>query len=129
MHYDYDSATNTYKRSYESGVSHDVYECPAEDLGERNPEDVCTLTQISPSVVVAIVVEEGKASDGYHESISTIGSGSAYIFQNGGVIAGTWRKDSINDQIKFFDESGDEVGLAPGQTFVSAVPTYGSVEY
>ena len=29
----------------------------------------------------------------------------------------------------FFDKNGNEVSLAPGQTFVSAVPAYGSVEY
>ena len=33
------------------------------------------------------------------------------------------------EQIKFFDESGREIALAPGQTFVTAVPAYGSVEY
>lgn len=129
VHYDYNAETNTYNRSYESGVAHDVYECPAEDLGERNPEDVCDLVQLSPSVVIAMMVEEGKADDGYHESIGTIGSGRAYIFQNGIAIAGTWNKDSINDQIRFYDENSKEVYLVPGQTFISAVPNYGSVEY
>ena len=128
-HYTYDAETNTYLRSYENGASHDVYRCSAEDLGERNPEDVCELGQLAPSVVVAIKVAERKASDNYHESIDTIGSGEAYIFQNGTAIKGTWRKDSRQDQIKFTDEEGNEVKLAPGQTFVSAVPNYGSVEY
>lgn len=129
VHYDYDQATNTYNRSYESGMAHEVYACTAEDLGERNPEDVCTLTQISPAVVVAMVVGERKASDGYHESIDAIGSGDVYIFQNGGVITGAWTKNSRDDQIKFLDENGGEISLAPGQTFISAVPNYGSVEY
>lgn len=128
-HYTYDAETNTYLRSYENGASHDVYRCSAEDLGERNPEDVCELGQLAPSVVVAIKVAERKASDNYHESIDAIGSGEAYIFQNGTAIKGTWRKDSRQDQIKFTDEEGNEVKLAPGQTFVSAVPNYGSVEY
>ena len=128
-HYTYDAETNTYLRSYENGASHDVYRCSAEDLGERNPEDVCELGQLAPSVVVAIKVAERKASDNYHESIDAIGSGEAYIFQNGTAIKGTWRKDSRQDQIKFADEEGNEVKLAPGQTFVSAVPNYGSVEY
>ena len=34
-----------------------------------------------------------------------------------------------NGEIKFFDENGEEVALAPGQTFISAVPEYGGVEY
>lgn len=129
VHYDYDTATNTYKRSYASGEAHEVYQCEAVDLGEKNPEDVCTLTQLSPSVVIAMVVQEGKAADGYHEAITTVGSGKAYIFQNGTAIEGTWNKASIDEQIKFIDDSGKEVALAPGQTFITAVPAYGSVEY
>ena len=129
MHYDYNMETNTYNRSYGSGVAHDVYECDAVDLGEKNPEDVCRLTQISPAVVVAMVVQESKAADNYHESITTIGTGDAYIFQNGTVIKGSWAKGAKDQQIKFFGEDGAEIALAPGQTIVSAVPAYGSVEY
>lgn len=129
VNYDYNTATNSYERSYESGSSHDVYDCPAENLGEPNPEDVCTLKQISPKVVVAMVVQERKASDNYHEDITAIGSGKAYIFQNGVAIAGSWAKSSWGEQIKFFDGDGNEVALAPGQTFIEAIPTYGSVEY
>lgn len=127
--YSYDLNTNTYFRGYESGIAHEVYTCPSENLGERNPEDVCTLTQVNPSVVIAMVVSEKRASDNYHEDITAIGSGDAYIFQNGIVIKGTWNKSSRNEQIKFLDQEGNEIKLAPGQTFVSAVPTYGSVEY
>lgn len=129
VNYNYDLESNTYLRSYESGAPHEVYECPPEYLGERNPEDVCSLTQLAPSVVVAMVVSERKASDNYHEDITTIGSGDAYIFQNGTVERGTWRKGSKEEQIKFLDADGEEILLAPGQTFVSAVPSYGSVDF
>ena len=129
VNYTYDINSNTYLRSYESGARQDVYECPAENLGERNPEDVCTLTQVAPSVVIAMIVNERRASDNYHEDITAVGSGDAYVFQNGTVIKGTWRKNTRADQIQFFDTAGNEVKLAPGQTFISAVPTYGSVDY
>lgn len=127
--YDYNSATNTYNRSYGSGEPHSVYVCPTEDLGERNPEDACTLSQISPSVVIAMIVHETRASDNYHEAITTIGSGDAYIFQNGIAIKGTWNKASKEAQIEFKNESGNIIELAPGQTFISAVPHYGGVAY
>ena len=129
VNYAYDASTNSYKRGYESGVAHEVYECPAEDLGERNPEDVCMLTQMSPNVVIAMVVQESKASDNYHEDIKAVGSGNVYIFQNGTAIKGEWVKGSAAEQIKFYDEDGDEIKLAPGQTFVEAIPSYGSIEY
>lgn len=127
--YNYDPETNSYLRSYADGVKHEVYVCPEEDLGEKNPEDVCELRQMAPKVAIAMMVQEGKSADTYHEAITTIGSGKAYIFQNGGVTEGTWSKTSKFDQIKFLDENGNELKLAPGQTFISAVPNYGSVEY
>ena len=129
VHYEYNAETNTYLRSYESGVSHDVYNCSAEDLGQKNPEDVCTLKQLAPSVVIAMIVAERKAADNYHESIDAVSSGDAYIFQNGIAIKGAWKKTSKQDQIVFTDAEGKEVKLAPGQTFVSAIPKYGNVEY
>lgn len=129
VNYTYDANSNKYLRSYESGASHDVYNCPNEDLGEKNPEDVCELTQMAPSVVIAMVVNEKKAWDNYHEDITAIGSGDAYVFQNGNAVRGTWKKGSAEDQIKFYNSDGEEIKLAPGQTFVSAVPNYGSVDF
>ena len=80
-------------------------------------------------LLVAMMVSERRASDNYHEDITTTGSGTAYIFQNATAIKGTWNKDSNEDEIKFLDADDQEVKLVPGQTFVSAVPNYGSVEY
>ena len=127
--YNYNADSNTYLRSYASGATHYIYECPTEDLGEKNPEDKCTLKQLTPSVVVAIKVSEKRASDNYHEDITVLGSGDAYIFQNGISIKGTWKKPSDGEQIKFYNTDGTEIALAPGQTFIEAVPQYGSVEY
>ncbi len=127
--YHYNESTNSYDRSYMDGDPHEVYNCPAENLGDRNPEEVCELRQLSPSVVIAMFVQEQEAWDHYHEDITTIGSGNVFIFQNGTVITGTWQKDDVYEQIKFFDNEGKEVSLVPGQTWISAVPQYGSVEY
>ena len=129
VNYIYEPATNSYNRYYGDGTPHDIYACPAENLGEANPEDVCTLTQMSPSVVIAMIVPEQRAADGYHEDITAVGSGTAYIFQNGVAIEGTWSKSAREEQIKFQDATGAEIKLAPGQTFISAVPNYGGVEY
>ena len=127
--FNYNSSTNTYDRSYAYGGIHEVYQCPDENLYGKDPQDYCSTTQVSPSVVVAMIVNESLSSDGVHESITTIGSNTAYIFQNGQAIKGTWKKDSRDSQIKFYDGSGNEVSLVPGQTWISAVPEYGSVDY
>ena len=87
------------------------------------------MSQMAPSVVIAMIVQQHRAEDDYHENITTIGSGDAYIFQNGMAIKGAWTKNSREDQIKFTDESGAEIRLAPGQTIISAIPQYGGVDY
>ena len=70
-----------------------------------------------------MIVQEKKASyDNYHEDISSIGAGDAYIFQNGAMIQGTWEKSSKDAQIIFRDATGEEVRLVPGQTWISAIP-------
>lgn len=129
VNYNYNASTNSYERSYENGNPHDIYVCPETNLGEVNPESACTLKQLSPAVVVAMIVKEKRASDNYHEDITTIGSGDAYVFQNGYATKGTWEKKSVAEQIKFYDADKNEVKLAPGQTFIEAIPTYGSVDY
>ncbi len=126
--YDYDAETNTYKRSYETGAPHTVYDCAGQSSGII-PESVCSEVQLNPSVVIVIKVQESLASDNYHEQISTLGAGDAYIFQNGDVIAGTWEKASHDAQIIFRDSEGNEIPLVPGQTWISAIPSQNSVEY
>lgn len=107
--YLYDKTTNTYARS-QAGAPH------------LDRED----GQITPSVVVAMRVDETTVlEDGYRESISTIGSGSAVIFQNGVAINATWHKDSKVGQITFTDAVGADIPLVRGQTWIAAVSNDG----
>lgn len=79
--------------------------------------------QITPSVVIALNVDMTRVmEDGYRESITTTGSGSATIFQNGTVQNVTWTKKDRASQIMFTDVEGKEVPLVRGQTWISAVP-------
>lgn len=126
--YTYDIASNTYLRGYESGEAHQAYECPA-DLKGPNPA-TCAASQLAPSVVAVIRVKQWTDSDGYHQVLDTISNGTATIFQNGTVIEGTWRKSAVNSQIEFLDSAGQPIKLAPGQLWISAIPTsVGSLDY
>lgn len=105
-HYDFDTSTNTYKRS-EGGAAH------------LDRED----GQIAPSVVIVIktpmrLVQE----DGWREQIDTIGSGDGYVFQNGTVTDITWSKAARGDQLIFQDKNGAPVSLVRGQTWITAIP-------
>lgn len=127
--YSYDPVTNTYLRSYQTGDAHLVYHCPT-DLTEPNTKSECgELVQIAPNAIAVMMVQEGTMADGYHEQISTINSGKAYIFQNGSIVEGTWQKSSQQSQIVFRNDFGEEVSFTPGQLWIAAVPQFGSVDW
>jgi len=127
--YHYDLESNSYLRSYASGEAHLAYNCPP-DLSQPNTRTACgEPTQVAPRVIVAMFVQENTANDGYHENITTISSGSALIFQNGGVTEATWSKTAQDSQIVFRDSTNTEIKFAPGQLWIAAVPQYGNVNY
>ncbi len=108
-HYVYNAATNTYDRS-EGGKPHLDREAG----------------QISPRVVIAMKVDESTVfEDGYREDINAIGTGTAYVFQDGTMQQVTWSKPSKTQQITFTDAAGKDVPLARGQTWIAAVPNKG----
>ncbi|OYX41299.1 hypothetical protein B7Y94_05290, partial [Candidatus Saccharibacteria bacterium 32-49-12] len=104
--YTYDPATNLYNR-YQGGAAHIDREAG----------------QISPRVVIVMKAPMAHVfEDGYREQITTIGSGAAYIFQDGTVQEVTWNKPTRTSQINFTNAEGKKVALARGQTWISVVP-------
>lgn len=128
--YQYSPETNTYLRSYASGADHITYTCPEGASVSAPKRDCGDPEQVAPSVVAVMMVDQWLDSDRYHLRTQTIGSGVAYIFQNGTAIEGTWNKASREDQIIFRNKDGQEISFAPGQLWISAVPnSTGSVKY
>ncbi len=104
--YTYSKKTNLYNRS-QGGAKH---------LDREKG-------QISPRVVIAMIVDQHTViEDGPREQIKAIGSGTAHIFQNGNHQKVTWEKKNRRAQITFTDSSGDDVPLARGQTWITAIP-------
>jgi len=103
VRFDYDAATNSYKRAL-AGQPH---------IDERSG------AQLSPKVVVVPVMPQG--SNGKYTTYATVGSGSVYIFQDGVVTEGTWRKESNTAQFTFTGADGAAIGLNPGQTWFTIV--------
>ncbi len=104
VHYDYDKGCNCYPRS-EGGEVHK----------DRESGD-----QLKPKVVIAMKVPTQLGfEDGYREQMTSIGNGTAYIFQDGTATVGSWSKDSQRHQIVFKNDHGQEVKLNPGQTWIS----------
>lgn len=113
VHYDYDLASNSYKRVL-AGKPH---------VDERSKE------QISPKVVVAIVVPFGIAANRVNSVYQTIGNGKTFIFQDGTVTEGTWEKTSGKSQITFKDAAGAPIPFNAGQTWITATSIANNIVY
>jgi hypothetical protein len=104
--YKYDAKNNYYNRS-QAGAAHKDREAG----------------QIRPKVVIVMKIPEKLVfEDGYRQQLSTVGKGTAFIFQEGTVQEVTWSKASRTEQIKFTDKEGKDVPLVRGQTWLTAVP-------
>lgn len=116
VEWNYDAASNLYKR-VNGGVPHT----------DKNTDE-----QLTASTVVAAMVDESPANDGYpggHLLYDLVGTGDAYIFMNGKVIEGTWTKESEEDAMVFSDDKGKELELVRGKIWVSIVPTGNKITY
>lgn len=113
VHYVYNAKTNSYLRS-EGGVAH---------------KDWRSNKQLSPDVVVAFVIPRGISSDGEHTNYTTTGSGVAYVFQDGRVARVRWKKSGRTNEFHLIDANGDPFKLNPGQTWLTAVDSVGSVNF
>ncbi len=112
--WEYDSATNEYKRST-GGQAHLDHE---------------TGEQIRAKTVVILFAKETSGIDEHaHLLYDNIGTGKALVFADGDVTEGTWKKATRSDRTKFYDGSGDEISFNKGQVWISMLPTGTTVEY
>jgi len=68
------------------------------------------------------VVERGPVDRNKHILYTTVGKGSALIYQNGDEIKATWEKKSRTDRTRFYDSAGKEVSFVNGEIWIEVVP-------
>lgn len=113
VRYEYDKTTNTYIRF--------IGGAPSKDRESG---------QVTPSVVIALKVPTQIGfEDGYREQMTTEGHNAAYIFQDGTVTEGFWRKTGQKNQLAFYDKFGHIVALNPGQIWLTATAPEKSVTW
>lgn len=79
--------------------------------------------------VLIQVTDQGLNNDGQHMDVEVIGSGKAYLFRDGRVFIGSWRKESVRDRTKFYLDSGKPFKLARGKTWVQVVGSQNVFSY
>lgn len=105
VNYDWDQASNTYLRS-QGGAAHNDRE------GGR----------ITPKVVIAMQVPHDVIRDSNNYRYpDAVGTGKAWVFQNGTVAEVIWTKKSDKDQLTFTDATGKPIEFNRGQTWITAI--------
>lgn len=114
VEWDYDKATNSYKRT-NGGKSH---------------LDLETKEQIAAkNVVVQLTKLTGPVDEHGHFLYTTIGSGKALIFQDGKAIVGGWSKKSRISRSVFTDNVGKEIQFTRGLVWIELLPSEQQVTY
>jgi hypothetical protein len=115
--YAYQRSTNTYLRSVTK---------------EGKQIDAATKKRIAPKNVVVIFMSFAPLNDGskkHRLEAQFTGTGKAWVFTNGKLVKGTWRKTSITAPTQLLGPDGKPITLTVGQTFVQVVPLGTNVTY
>jgi hypothetical protein len=100
---------------------------PASNDYTRLQDGIVFKTQAGANIVannVAVLASDVTVVDGVgRRHIRTLGTGDALVVQDGTLILGTWKKDSIEDRIRFYDASGKEIRMNAGKTWIEIVPS------
>jgi Protein of unknown function (DUF3048) N-terminal domain/Protein of unknown function (DUF3048) C-terminal domain len=76
--------------------------------------------QVAPTNLIVQFTAYGTSeADPNSPHAFTIGSNPAWIFTNGTVVKGTWRRDQSTDPVVFVDSSGQPIALEPGRTWIA----------
>lgn len=62
-------------------------------------------------------------------ALDTLGTGSALLFYDGGLLQGTWERDSYDDSFSLKLVSGNEMVLPAGKLWIAVFPTSGSLDW
>ncbi len=103
--FNYDPKTNTYPRSIGSLPDQDI------ETGKRIAPKNLILQEVTRSAIVTVINEKGYAYD-----LSS--GGKVTIFQDGKQVIGTWKHPNDSDRTFYYDSTGKEIELNPGQTWV-----------
>ncbi len=120
--YRYDRPSNTWLRSVDGREQHDALA-----KADRGYGAIGSGPRIAPTSVIVMVVpiRRSKAIEGAalgRLEADSIGKNTAWVFADGRVTKGTWRKSSASDRTRFLDSAGKEIVLPRGQMFIQVIP-------
>lgn len=84
------------------------------------------------SLVVIIArryTEQAPAGQTSVPAMDTVGTGTAYVFSQGGVLEGTWARESSEDHLILSDLNGDDMAVPSGYLWISIVPEQNGISF
>ncbi len=109
-YYEYDEATSLYKR-WMRGKPHMLS---------------TTNAQLSTKNIIIQFVKNYYLNDGEpkigRQQLDTVGNGKGYYITNGHAVNITWKKTSRDSKTIYLDETGKEIELNDGQTWIQITP-------
>ncbi len=104
--YEYDAKTGVYLRS----------------IGGKPMMDSLTDQQVT---VTNVIVQQARhvslGTSKSHINVKLTGEGKCDIFTGGMHVEGTWKRDSTDDITRYYDGTGREITLLPGNTWVQII--------
>src|SRR5258708_2753580 len=114
VRWEYDAATNSYKRF--------LANAPHIDLNNQQQIQ-------AKNAVVMFAEEKGPIDANKHLLYTLSGTGNALIFQNGQVVNATWSKKDRESELFFTDANGSPIKFVRGLTWISLVSQSTKVTY
>lgn len=100
--------------------------------GGKSHIDKNTNKPLDAKDIIAVFAKQSPANDGYdggHILYQLTGEGDALVFQNGKSIKATWKKETPESRMKWYDENDKEISLVKGKVFVEIQPIGNTVTY
>ena len=119
IHDPLDTTTWTWRR--DTGIYYRSYSDTGAALQGDN-------VQITASNVIVMLVHEHPtpwpedATGALENELTLKGSGPAWVFRDGAVYYGTWRRPLLDHPTVFFEQNGTKIILTPGNTWEELVP-------
>ena len=111
--YEYNRESNSYSR-FMGGIPH-------KDSNSGKQLEAKNILVLMTSI--RVVDEIGRVK------IGTLGSGPAYGFLDGTITKGKWIREGSSNTVKFYDESGAEIILNRGQTWIEIISPDKKVDF
>lgn len=107
--------------SNSSGYNVDwVYEPSTNTYGRKQGGNAYTANNV---VVLETSVDVIAGDDKGRKELITIGTGEMHLFQNGIEIIGAWKKPSVEERLRFYDDEGNEIIMNAGTTWIEVIDT------